>query len=87
MAKLIKCKTLDGTVNVPSIEGKTVLESLEKANVATHSQCRDGFCGACRCKLETGDIMYLVDPLAFIDDDEFLPCCSIATTDLVIAIE
>lgn len=88
MAKFsIQCKTLDGTFNVPFLEGKTVLESLEAAKIPTNSHCRDGFCGACRCKLTSGEINYTVDPLAFIDEDEILLCCSLAQTDITIDLE
>jgi len=87
LKKLIKCKTQNGTFDVPFCDGKTILECLEEANLPTHSHCRDGFCGACRCKLKGGDIKYLIDPLAFMDDDEFLPCCSAAESDLSIEIE
>lgn len=78
---------MDGTTSVPSIKGRTILESLESAQIPTHSQCRDGFCGACRCKLLSGEISYTVDPLAFIDDNEVLLCCSIANSDINIEID
>lgn len=65
-------------VNLQSIHGlpeKTLLETLEAAGIACHYHCRDGFCGACRTKLLSGTVTYTSDPLAFIDDDEILPCC------------
>ncbi len=55
---------------------ETLLETLERHHVDVQYHCRDGFCGACRCKLLGGDIRYTTDPLAFIDDDEILPCCT-----------
>jgi len=87
LSKIIKCKTVTGTKKVPFIEGSTILESLEAAQLPTNSHCRDGFCGACRCKLICGEINYTVDPLAFIDDDEILPCCAIAISDINIELE
>ncbi|MFA3792265.1 class I ribonucleotide reductase maintenance protein YfaE [Aliiglaciecola sp. SL4] len=62
----------------------TILESLEQQNVEVHYHCREGFCGACRSKLICGEVDYTTDPLAYIDDDEFLPCCCIALGDIEI---
>lgn len=62
----------------------TMLESLEAAGVEVHFHCREGFCGACRTKLLSGSVAYLTDPLAFIDDDEILPCCCKAERDVCI---
>lgn len=78
---------MGGTKNVPSIDGYTILESLEAAQLPTNSHCRGGFCGACRCKLVSGEVHYTIDPLAFIDDNEILPCCSIAISDINIELE
>jgi len=46
--------------------------------------CREGFCGACRVRKIIGTVDYTLDPLAFIDDDEILPCCSTPKTDIEI---
>lgn len=64
------------TIEVNSLSDETLLESLERHQIEVQYHCRDGFCGACRCKLLKGDIRYTTDPLAFIDDDEILPCCT-----------
>ncbi|TRY30174.1 class I ribonucleotide reductase maintenance protein YfaE [Aliiglaciecola sp. M165] len=72
---------------IPCETDKTVLENLEAQNVEVHYHCREGFCGACRTKLIKGEVDYTTDPLAYIDDDEFLPCCTIALTDIDIKIE
>lgn len=72
---------------LPSSNEDTLLETLEKANVEVHYHCRDGFCGACRCKLIKGSVEYITDPLAFIDDDEILPCCCKPNSDISISLE
>ncbi|RDV27314.1 2Fe-2S ferredoxin-like protein [Alteromonas aestuariivivens] len=72
-----------GTLSDPD---KTLLESLEAADVQIHYHCREGYCGACRTKLIAGEVDYTTDPLAYIDDDEILPCCCIALTDLKIKV-
>lgn len=62
----------------------TILQSLEKSNVAIESHCRGGFCGACRVKLKSGTVGYITDPLGFVGKDEILACCSVPTSDNVV---
>ncbi|MEE2023628.1 class I ribonucleotide reductase maintenance protein YfaE [Alkalimonas mucilaginosa] len=61
-----------------------LLTVLEQAKFSVHYQCREGYCGACRCRLVSGDIKYLQEPLAFVRQGEFLPCCSIPISDITI---
>ena len=83
--------TVDGKVvenDFDNLIFKTTLEYLESNDIEIHYHCRDGFCGACRVTLEKGKIEYINgEPLAFIRDNEFLPCCSIPTTDIEITSE
>lgn len=76
--------TLESGETVEQQTDKTILESLEAAGQEVHFHCREGFCGACRTKLTSGSVKYLTDPLAFIDDDEILPCCCVAEQDIKI---
>lgn len=64
----------------------TILHCLEQQQKDISYQCREGYCGACRCKLINGSIQYLHEPLAFVRQGEFLPCCSIPVTDIKIEI-
>ena len=59
-----------------------LLESLEAQNIQVPYQCREGYCGACRCKKISGQVNYIKEPMAWINDDEILPCVSIPTSDL-----
>ncbi len=79
--------TLSDHISIQHDPKDTVLESLEKQNIDIHYHCREGFCGACRSKLLEGEVDYTTDPLAFIDDDEFLPCCTKPVGDIKIKIE
>lgn len=65
---------------------RTLLDALEQRQLQVNFHCREGYCGACRCKLLRGDISYLNEPLAFVRQGEFLPCCSIPLTDIDIEI-
>jgi len=60
----------------------TLLEALESQNIDMPYQCRDGYCGACRCKKTGGDVTYLKNPMAWVNDDEILPCISVPKSDL-----
>lgn len=71
--------------SLTSLEGESVLETLERADIDVHFNCREGFCGVCRTKLLSGSVEYKVEPLAFIDDDEILSCCTVPTSNIKIA--
>ncbi|WP_340679737.1 class I ribonucleotide reductase maintenance protein YfaE [Paraglaciecola sp.] len=62
----------------------TLLESIEIQEIPVHFHCREGYCGACRTKLIKGEVEYITFPLAYIDDDEILPCCCYPLTDIEI---
>lgn len=67
---------------------KTILECTEAANVEIHYHCRDGYCGACRVTLEQGQVCYPNgEPLAYVGDNEVLPCCCIPTSNITITVD
>lgn len=67
---------------------QTLLDCLESADVEVHYHCRDGFCGACRVTLVDGEINYpLGEPLAYVGDNEILPCCCVPVTDISLLID
>ncbi len=67
---------------------QTLLECLETNDVEVHYHCRDGFCGACRVTLTSGEINYPQgEPLAFVGENEILPCCCIPVTDISLVID
>jgi ferredoxin len=72
----------DDQTLVYSPSDKTLLNCLESSNVEVHYHCRDGYCGACRCKLIKGEVQYDVEPLAYVGDDEILTCCAQPLTDI-----
>lgn len=63
---------------------KTLLDSLQKRSVDVLYHCREGFCGACRCKITSGEVTYINEPLAFVRRGEILTCCSKPKTDIEI---
>lgn len=69
-------------------KNRTLLNCLEENNVEVHYHCRDGFCGACRVTLNNGQVCYPNgEPLAYVGNNEILPCCCIPATDISITIE
>ena len=65
---------------VPFQHAQTLLESLESQDVTVHYQCREGYCGSCRTQLLEGEVHYTEEPMAWVNDDEILPCCCIPKT-------
>ena len=65
-------------------QDRTLLQSIERQQLSVHYHCREGFCGACRTRILKGSVTYLTEPLAYINDDEILPCCCRATSDIEI---
>ncbi len=62
----------------------TLLETIEQNKIEIQYHCREGYCGAGRSKVVSGKVEYTTDPLAFIDDDEILPCCCIPVSNIEI---
>ncbi|MGL6123332.1 MAG: class I ribonucleotide reductase maintenance protein YfaE, partial [Shewanella sp.] len=60
----------------------SLLQALEAKKVSIFSECRNGFCGACKTRIISGKVRYLTEPLAELKQDECLPCCCVPTEDL-----
>ncbi|BDM64176.1 hypothetical protein NFHSH190041_16280 [Shewanella sp. NFH-SH190041] len=61
---------------------RTLLSALEAKKVRIFSECRSGFCGACKTRLLQGEVRYLTPPLAALGENECLPCCCVPVTDI-----
>ena len=85
--KDIKVTIISADKTVSHCKGQSLLETLENNGVEVHFHCRSGFCGACRTKLKSGEVEYKEDPLAFIADDEILPCCCEPVSDIEVEFE
>lgn len=72
------------TITVITHHNDTILETLEKHQLEPNFNCRDGYCGVCRTKLIKGEVEYTLDPLAFIEEDEILTCCTKAKGNIEI---
>jgi ferredoxin len=65
----------------------TILEALEKDNFDAPYHCREGFCGTCRATMLYGNVVYAMEPLAFIDYDEILTCVARPISDVELEID
>ncbi|WP_312018359.1 class I ribonucleotide reductase maintenance protein YfaE [Shewanella surugensis] len=59
-----------------------LLEALEQKKIKVFSECRNGFCGACKTKVNSGEVFYINEPLAHLEPGECLPCCCAPDGDL-----
>ena len=75
---------LTGTQLMCQEEHPSLLVALESHRVTVEYQYREGYCGSCRCRLVSGQVDWLAEPLAFIQPDEILPCCCRAKGDIEI---
>ncbi len=67
---------VNNSISVESNSSNTLLETMEQAGLDVEYHCRDGHCGACRCKLTKGSVEYVGFAMAYTADDEVLPCIS-----------
>ena len=68
-----------------STRHKSTLSYLEEQGIDVHYQCLEGYCGACRCKISSGEVDYPIYPMAMVRDGEILTCCSVPLNDLELA--
>lgn len=82
---MAKTLTVNG-VSYPLDTQKTLLENLESQAIKVEYHCRDGHCGACRCTLVSGEVNYISYPMAYVRDNDILPCCSKTKNNITITI-
>lgn len=73
MKKAIQISTEDLVFQLDPSE--TLLEGLERTGHQVEYQCRSGYCGSCRVTLHSGSVEYQEPPLAYLQENEILPCC------------
>lgn len=61
-------------ITIPK-NNKTILSNILEQTNNIEFGCKEGFCGLCRLKFKNKeDFYYFEEPLAFIENNEFLPC-------------
>ena len=84
MSKIMQVITEDLIFHLE--ESETLLEGLERTGHKVEYQCRSGYCGACRVTLRSGSVDYINTPLAYLRQDEILPCCCRALQPMVVKV-
>ncbi|MDH3355177.1 MAG: 2Fe-2S iron-sulfur cluster-binding protein [Chromatiales bacterium] len=56
-------------VSITIEEGATILDAALKQGVKLPHGCKGGACGACKCKVTSGEVYYDDDPMALSDED------------------
>lgn len=64
-----------------------ILMALEQKKITLFSECRHGYCGACKTKVISGSVTYHLQPLVHLEQDECLPCCCSPSSDLDLELE
>lgn len=83
MSKPLRIKVnSDVLFEVQAQSDVSLLQSMEQAGIDTHFHCRNGFCGACRTHLRSGEVRYTTEPLAYVRRGDILPCVCVAESDL-----
>ncbi|WP_117234618.1 2Fe-2S iron-sulfur cluster-binding protein [Vibrio maerlii] len=75
---------INGQVTIVTNPSQTILDAMETNGLEAEYHCRDGHCGACRCKLISGETETVGFAMAYTQPDEILPCISKAKTDIEI---
>lgn len=78
------------TVNQQQFEletGESVLDGLLRTGHPVEYQCKNGYCGACTCRLISGQISYSTPPLAYIPSGSILTCCCKPQSDLTLELD
>ena len=78
---MTKKLTVDGIEYLLNTQ-KTLLENLEAHALESEFHCRDGHCGACKCRLISGTVKYKEQPMAYLREGEILPCSCISKEDV-----
>ncbi len=68
----------------PSFE--SILDLAEANGLSPDYSCRSGICHTCICKIEEGEVEYVLEPLEPPDPGSALICCSRPKTNIVVEV-
>ncbi|MFB9884856.1 class I ribonucleotide reductase maintenance protein YfaE [Balneatrix alpica] len=55
----------------------TLLDALEQQQLPVRYNCRGGYCGCCRVRLQQGQVRWLQESLVELAENEILSCCCV----------
>ncbi|MFK5980800.1 MAG: MOSC domain-containing protein [Rhizobiaceae bacterium] len=62
----------------------SILSLADRNGLSLPASCRTGLCGICTCRMDSGDIEYVVEPLDRPKLGEVMVCCSRPTSSIVL---
>ena len=62
----------------------SLLEFAEANGLRPEFSCRQGVCNTCKCKILSGEVDYVAEPLDQPDDGEVLLCCAVPTSSITL---
>lgn len=66
----------------PSFE--SILDLAEANGLSPDYSCRSGICHTCKCRLQKGEVEYVLEPLDLPEEGSVLICCSKPKTNTVV---
>ena len=74
--------TVSGVTAVWGPDCPSLLDFAEAQGITPDFSCRAGICNTCECRLVSGDLQYLEEPLFEPEAGRALICCSIPTSNI-----
>jgi ferredoxin len=71
--------TVNGSTEIICNKHENLLRVLE-------NECQEAHCGTCRTIMTEGEVEYVYEPVAYIGQNEVLPCAAIIKSDLNLTI-
>ncbi len=84
------CEELEVTFSKSGIKAnwnpsyESILDLAEAKGLSPDYSCRSGICHTCMCKLEEGEVDYLIEPMDVPPQGSALICCSKPKTNVVV---
>jgi ferredoxin len=79
--------TVNNSVKIVCNVNDNLLRILEKHGYEIEYECQEAHCGTCRTRMTDGKVEYEYEPVAYISENEVLPCSALIKSDLNLTIE
>jgi len=79
--------TVNSSVIITCNQDDNLLRVLEKNGYEIDYECQEAHCGTCRTIMTKGKVEYSFEPVAYIGENEVLPCSAVIKSDLDLTIE
>jgi ferredoxin len=79
--------TVNGSTKINCNKNDNLLFVLENNGYEVEYECQEGHCGTCRTIMTDGEVKYAYEPVAYIGENEVLPCSAIIKSDLNLTIK